>query len=110
MATGERKNRRRRCLLTTVRVLFAIAVHEGIPVLHADIPQAFLKAKMDTDVWFKLPPGILFRDKNGKAYKVLKLLRALYGLRSSPQAFNKELVRFMTQPSLGFQQLTAECC
>ena len=96
--------------LTSVRVLFAIAVHAGLDVWHADVPQAFLKALLKEDIWARLPPGITFLDKSGKAVTVVKLIRALYGLKQSPQLFNKELLRFLKQKELNFKQLSADSC
>jgi hypothetical protein len=94
--------------LASIRILLAIAVHSGLDIVHADIPQAFLKAKLDTDIWLQLPPGITFKDKDGKVLKCVKLIRSLYGLRDSPSNFNKELVRFMK--SAGFKQLECDKC
>ena len=96
--------------LTTVRAIFAIAVHKGLPLKHSDIPQAFIKSILDTDVWMQLPPGISFIDKNNKVWKIVKLIRSLYGLRQAPALFHKELVRFMSQPALQFKQLVADQC
>ena len=59
--------------LTSIRILLAIAVHNGLDIVHADIPQAFLKARLDTDIWLQLPPGITFKDKDGKILKCAKL-------------------------------------
>ena len=94
--------------LTSIRMLLAIAVHNNLDIIHADIPQAFLKARLDTDIWLQLPPGITFKDKEGKVLKCVKLIRSLYGLRDSPSNFNKELVRFMK--SAGFKQLECDKC
>ena len=90
--------------LTTVRTVFAIAVRLGLPIYHADIPQAFVNALLIEDVWLRLPPG--------KQHKIVKLLRALYGLRQSPQAFNKELVTFLIKglPDLQFTRASADSC
>ena len=55
--------------LTSIRMLLAIAVHNNLDIIHADIPQAFLKARLDTDIWLQLPPGITFKDKEGKVLK-----------------------------------------
>ena len=94
--------------LTSIRMLLAIAVNQGLDIIHADIPQAFLKALLDTDIWLQLPHGISFQGKNGKVLKVVKLIRSLYGLRDSPSNFNKELVRFMK--AAGFSQLESDKC
>lgn len=97
--------------MTAVRVLFAIAVHEDLEIWHADVPQAFLKALLNEDIWARLPPGVKFIDSStGKAHTVVKLIRALYGLKQSPQMFNKELLRFLKQKGLDFKQITADSC
>jgi hypothetical protein len=97
--------------LTTVRTVFAIAVHLGLPIYHADIPQAFVTALLKEDVWLRLPPGLSIRH-SGESHKIVKLLRALYGLRQSPQTFNKELVKFLTGGEIGisFKQSSADSC
>ena len=97
--------------LTAVRVLFAVAVHYNLEVDHADIPQAFPNAKLSEDVWMQLPPDISV-VKDGRQYKIVKLLRALSGLRQSPQAFNKELVRSLVsgEPGAKFTQASAGTC
>ena len=97
--------------LTTVRTVFAIAVRLGLPIYHADIPQAFVTAKLSEDVWLRLPPGIHI-NRDGKQHRVVKLLRALYGLRQSPQQFNKELVKFLVGgiDDLHFTQASADSC
>ena len=67
--------------LAPIRMRLAIAVNQGLGTIHADIPRAFLKALLDTDIWLQLPPGIAFQGKNGKALKVCTLIRSLCGLR-----------------------------
>ena len=51
-------------------------------------------------------------NRGGRQHKIFKLLRALYGLRQSPQAFSKELVNFPAKslPDLQFTQATAGSC
>ena len=94
--------------LTTARALMAIAVRMHLPVMHSDIPQAFIKSIIDTDIWLKLPPGVKFMDGKGRSHQIVKLVRSLYGLKQSPQLFNKELNRFMKVQE--FTQTTADSC
>ena len=94
--------------LTSIRIRLAIAVHYNLDIVHADIPQAFLKARLDTNIWLQLSPGIAFKDTDGKIVKCVKLVRSLYGLRDIPSNFNEELVRFMT--AAGFKQLECDRC
>ena len=97
--------------LTTVRTVFAIAVRLGLPIHHADISQAFVNALLKEDGWLRLPPGVSI-NRDGKQHKVAKLLRALYGLRQAPQAFNKESVSFLVKSllDLQFTQAPADSC
>ena len=94
--------------LASIRMLLAIAFNKGLDIIHADIPQTFLKALLDTDIWLQLPPGISFQDKNGKALKVVNFIRSLYGLRDSPSNFNKKLVRLLK--ATGFGPLVSDKC
>ena len=80
--------------LTTVRMLIAIAVAMNLDLLHVDIPQAFVQSKIDAPVYLQLPNGVTVdkRHTDGRYdSRVVKLLRALYGLKQSPQLWNKEL-------------------
>ena len=60
--------------LTTVRVLLAIAVAQGLDIIHADIPQAFVQSLLDVDVWMEFPDGVTVTDPKGENNKVVKLL------------------------------------
>ena len=44
--------------LTAVRLVLSLAVHNSLPIYHADVPQAFLRADLDTEVYLTLPKGI----------------------------------------------------
>ena len=57
--------------LTTVRVLLALAVHLGLLIIHADIPQAFVQSLLNVDVWMQLPDGILLKDAHDKENKAV---------------------------------------
>jgi len=94
--------------LTPIRILLAIAVNNNLGIVHADIAQAFLKARLDTKSWLQLHPCIALKEKDGRILNCVKLIRSLYGLRDSPSNFNKELVRFMT--AAGFKQLECDKC
>ena len=83
-------------------MVLAIAVHFQLPVFHADVPQAFLRAMMDTEMYMTLPKGVNLVDVNDPSKStltgyVIRLLRSLYGLKQSPQLWNKELDRFFTK-------------
>ena len=95
-------------MLTTGRLLFAIAARYGLNVSHADLPQAFLQSPIDRPIWVTLPKGISlkhdtlaeFRRRHPRGTVALRLLKSLYGLQSSPALFSKTVSQFMT--SLGY--------
>ena len=63
--------------IETVRVILALAAQGGWQVHHMDVKSAFLNGDLTENVYVKQPPGFIV----GKGDKVLKLRKALYGLR-----------------------------
>jgi hypothetical protein len=74
--------------LESVRLLLAIAAHFGWGVHHMDVKSAFLNGELQEEVYVQQPPG--FIDIKNK-HKVLRLWKALYGLRQAPRAWNQNL-------------------
>jgi hypothetical protein len=72
----------------TVRLLIALAAQQGWKVHHMDVKSAFLNGDLREEVYVQLPPGFVVKGSNGK---VLKLNKALYGLRQAPRAWNEKL-------------------
>ena len=64
--------------IETVRILLALAAHGDWEVHHMDVRSAFLNGDLQEQVFVHQPPG--FSDAT-HARKVLKLNRALYGLK-----------------------------
>ena len=103
--------------ITTVRTVFAIAVHHGLPIIHCDIPQAFLQANIDIPQYLMLPKGITVQpqspfnyiDTKGWDNRVVKLLKSIYGLKSAPQLFNKLLNDCLTD-KLGMTRGSSDQC
>lgn len=73
--------------IETVRVLLALAAKGGWEVHHMDVKSAFLNGDLTESVYVKQPPSFVV----GKGDKVLKLRKALYGLRQAPIAWNAKL-------------------
>ena len=95
--------------MTTIRIIFAVAVHLSLRIIHADIPQAFIQAKIDADIWFELPYGVEYRNPvTGTTTRILKLLKSLYGLRQAALAWSRHLHHFLTK--LGFAQAAKDQC
>ncbi|KAF0889811.1 hypothetical protein E2562_032865 [Oryza meyeriana var. granulata] len=64
--------------IESVRLLLALAAQEGWPVHHMDVKSAFLNGELVEEVYVRQPPGFTVV---GHEDKVLRLDKALYGLR-----------------------------
>ncbi|WVZ92767.1 hypothetical protein U9M48_038809 [Paspalum notatum var. saurae] len=89
--------------METVRVILAVAAHHGWSVHHMDVKTAFLNGDLQEEVYVTQPPGF---TAAGHEDKVLKLHKALYGLRQAPRAWNAKLDTNLHQ--LGFTRSKAE--
>ncbi|RLN40738.1 hypothetical protein C2845_PM01G40940 [Panicum miliaceum] len=89
--------------MESVRLLLALAAHEGWPVHHMDVKLAFLNGVLEEEVYVTQPPGFIVPGQEGK---VLRLKKALYGLRQAPRAWNVRLDA--TLKNLGFEQSAHE--
>jgi hypothetical protein len=89
--------------MDTVRLLLALAAHQHWQVHHMDVKSAFLNGELVEQVYVQQPTG--FVDK-GSQHKVLRLRKALYGLRQAPRAWNSKLDASLT--SLGFEKCPLE--
>jgi heterodisulfide reductase subunit B len=83
-------------------VLLALAAHGGWEVHHMDVKSAFLNGDLTETVFVQQPPGFII----GKGDKVLKLKKALYGLRQAPRAWNAKLDEELID--LGFERSKLE--
>ncbi|CAN0357082.1 unnamed protein product, partial [Ascophyllum nodosum] len=62
--------------VSSIKVALTIAVQNGWPLYYFDVNQAFIQAKLDTNVYMKLTYSCGVRTG-----KVVKLDRALYGIK-----------------------------
>jgi hypothetical protein len=67
--------------LDSVRLLIALAAHEGWEVHHMDFKSAFLNDDLQEEVYVEQPTGFIIA---GKEHKVLKLKKALYRFHQVP--------------------------
>jgi hypothetical protein len=74
----------------TFRAMTALANHFGLEMIHYDAPNAFLNAKLERKLYIYMPD--IFQHRDGL---LLEVLRALYGLKKSPQLWFKELRKTM---------------
>ncbi|WVZ83459.1 hypothetical protein U9M48_030605 [Paspalum notatum var. saurae] len=89
--------------LDSVRALAALAAHEGWKLHHLDVKSAFLNGDLKEEVYVAQPPGFVIA---GQERRVLRLHKALYGLRQAPRAWNAKLDR--TLVALGFKRCEEE--
>lgn len=89
--------------LESVRVMLALAAHGKWEVHHMDVKSAFLNGELKEQVYVAQPLGFIVA---GSENKVLRLHKALYGLRQAPRAWNAKLDS--TMASFGFQRSSAE--
>jgi hypothetical protein len=85
--------------MESVRLLFPLAAQEGWRVHHMDVKSALLNGDLKEEVYVHQPPGFAIPGKEGK---VLRLRKALYGLRQALRAWNAKLDS--TLKGMGFGQ------
>jgi hypothetical protein len=84
------------------RTLMAIAARFDLELVQYDVVNAFVNAKLPYDLFMSMPTG--YRRPG----RVLKLNKALYGLRASPILWQKEFGS--TLQSLGYEPVPHEPC
>jgi hypothetical protein len=89
--------------LDTVRLFLAMAANRGWQVHHLDVKSAFLHGELEEEVYVSQPEGYVVE---GKEQYVLKLSKALYGLRQAPRAWNVRLDRSLKK--LKFRRCASE--
>lgn len=76
------------CSYRTMRMILATCAHEDLEMRQFDIRTAFLNGELEEEVYMRPPKGIPGLVDAGR---VLRLRRALYGLRQAGRAWNKRL-------------------
>ncbi|PWA92889.1 zinc finger, CCHC-type [Artemisia annua] len=89
--------------IETVRLILALAAYHGWQVHHLDVKSAFLHGDLKEEVYVTQPEGFVQPGNSGKVYKLIK---ALYGLRQAPRAWNVKLDQ--TLKSLNFKKCNLE--
>jgi hypothetical protein len=86
-----------------VRLLLVVAAQKKWEVHHMDVKTAFLNGELGEEVYVVVPPGFAAATSSSK---VLRLHKALYGLRQATRAWNIKLDQVPT--SLGFVRSESE--
>lgn len=90
---------------STIRLLFALSVQLDLKINHLDVPTAFLNGYLNECVYMEIPENSNFVNcKN----KVLKLKKAVYGLKQSAREWNKRVE--VTLLNLGYKKSAYEPC
>jgi hypothetical protein len=87
----------------SVRLFHIACVEEGYVIGQYDVPQAFLKADIDHDI-FAFPP----RGQAAFSGQILKLRRALYGGKQSAYLWFQMMNQFLLE--LGFHASPLDAC
>jgi hypothetical protein len=89
--------------LVSLCMLIVFALKRKLSFHQIDIKSAFLNAPLTEDIFLNPPPGV---DIPGN--KVLKLKKAMYGLKQAPNAWHCTLTEWLGQ--IGFKRCDAKPC
>ena len=90
--------------LSTLRIVLACGVRQGIKFRQMDIKRAYINAPIDEEIFLEQPEGF----KQGDCDMVCKLKRSLYGLKQSGRNWYECLSHRPEQ--LGFHSLQHDKC
>lgn len=88
--------------LTTLRILLSVANHTRMIIHQMDVKSAFLNGKLNEEIFMMQPEG--FRKGNG----VLRLNKAIYGLKQASRMWNNSFNDFMLK--IGFRRCASDQC
>jgi hypothetical protein len=74
--------------MESVHLLLVLAAQEGWQVHHMDVKSVFLNRDLKEEVHVHQPTRFIIAGQEGK---VLRLRKALYGMRQAPRAWNSKL-------------------
>lgn len=92
--------------MDALKTCLSLAVKKKWHIKQLDVEAAFLNGKIKLEVYVNMPKG--FQHSSSHQKRVLRLKRALYGLRESPCCWYECLDNFLK--SLGFRYLDSEKC
>lgn len=88
--------------ISTIRVMLSVSLQKNYEIRQLDIPTAFLNGELNSEVYIKPPEGLKTKSQ------VLKLNRALYGLKESPRVWNDTFSNFAIKNKL--KRSRFDCC
>ena len=84
-------------------MMFTLAALEAWHISGLNVKNAFLYGKLDEEIYMEQPEGFKVR---GQERKVLRLRRAIYGLKQAALVWWRELANSLKE--LGFQRLYSD--
>lgn len=87
----------------TLRVALSLAARRDMELRQLDVPQAFIQAALEEDVYMEMPQGF---EIDGM---VCHLKKSLYGLKQSPRNWYLLISAFITD-KLGFSATVSDPC
>lgn len=90
---------------STLRLLFALSVDQNLDIVHLDVPTAFLNGLLNESIFMEIPACSNFANCENK---VLKLKRAIYGLKQSARAWYQRVEELLLE--LGYTKSQYEPC
>lgn len=90
---------------STLRMLIALSVNLELEITHLDVTTAFLNGKLHEQVFMRQPEGFIVP---GQENKVLKLHKAVYGLKQSSRVWYQRVEVVLS--NLGYQKSKYEPC
>lgn len=91
--------------IKSMRVLLALAAHDGVDVHQYDVSTAFLHASLDQETYVEQPPGHINPNFPDHVYMLDK---AMYGLRNAPRAWSDHLMNILKDQ--GYTQSSKDDC
>ena len=91
--------------VASIKVTLAIAVQNDWPLYYFDVKQAFVQATLDTVFYMKLSYGCGERTE-----KVVKLDRALYGIKQAGRQWSAVLCQILLVDEHAMEQCRANVC
>ena len=87
----------------SIKILAAVANEQDLKIFNLDVAQAFVRAKLDAEIYMKLPDGC--GDMSGK---IVRLNRSLYGLKQGGRQWAGLLVETVVE--FGMEQRRTDPC
>jgi hypothetical protein len=103
--------------MTSVMMIFALAIFWGVPAKHGDVPNAFPRADTEDglNIYMELPSGFDVMEEELRSFGVqrkrelvLKLNKSLYGLKQAGRLWNKLMDVFLIKH--GYKRSVTDKC